>query len=178
MSWRHRHFWRSGQLWCWREKVLCLHLTTTSPNWLNILYCCNKNANKQKQRSCLPNNLPSLTDCHPNLWLQDYDFLVSDPYFLHRAPEFGVIHLLNVQFSLFLCLGSYICWMLQFSYQFASPNSICELVFEGLPLSNSYRFDRFQNQKIRFTAHIVVCTWETLEGCLTRFNKIDQMNIK
>ena len=45
--------------------------------------------------------------------------------------------------------------MSQFSYQFASPNSICELVFEGLPLSNSYRFDRFQNQKIRFTAQIV-----------------------
>ena len=68
--------------------------------------------------------------------------------------------------------------MSQFSYQFASPNSICELVFEGLPLSNSYRFDRFQNQKIRITAHIVVCTWETLEGCSTRPNKIDKMKWK
>ena len=71
--------------------------------------------------------------------------------------------------------------MSQFSYQFASPNSICELVFEGLLLSNSNKFDGRQVlkqiSKPENTFYCSNCTRKTLEGCFTWFDKIDKMKI-
>ena len=83
------------------------------------------------------------------------------PKFMTSRLWFSCIGSIISPYSTWFWGHSFVKWtifsvpMSQFSYQFASPNSICELVFEGLPLSNSYKFDRFQNQKIRFTAQIV-----------------------